>query len=388
VIIKVQVPEGEQLLGEGTVICWKIKEGDTVLKGDILAEIETPKAVVELESPAAGVVSRLLVRDGDAFPLQEPLAMIEQGAEGEDRPDKSAGETAGTGETQSGRPPAESAGPRIPASPAARRLARERGLELAGISGSGPGGRILESDVLARAGAEPGTDVPGRPSDAGERIVPLSPMRRAIAGKLSISKQSIPHFYLTVEVDAAALWEAYTKIKSTREVSLNDFIIRASASALKEFPGINSRLEGDRQVFKQEINIGIAVHVADGLRIPVLRAADRLSLGEISLAAAELVRRAREGRVEGAGAGTFTISNLGMFGVSEFAAVINPPEVAVLAVGQVREAAVVRNGVVSAGRTLSLTLSGDHRAFDGVTGACFLRRVKQILEAPESRDQA
>jgi pyruvate dehydrogenase E2 component (dihydrolipoamide acetyltransferase) len=386
-IIKVQLPEGEQLLGEGTVISWKIKEGDSVQRGDILAEIETPKAVVELESPAAGVVSRILVRDGDAFSLKEPLAIIEHEAVREVRPDGSAGEAAGAGQSKNERLAAEPNRTRIVASPAARRLARERGVELTRISGSGPGGRIQESDVLSYAEPGVGTGAPENLPAAGDRNVSLSPMRRAIAGKLTISKQTVPHFYLTVEVDAGPLWEAYTKIKSAREVSLNDFVVKAAAAALKEFPEVNSSLVGDRQVFKQEINIGIAVHVADGLRIPVLRGADCLSLEEISLAAGELVRKAREGRLEGAGTGTFTISNLGMFDVSEFAAIINPPEVAVLAVGKVREAAVIRNGVISAGQALSLTLSCDHRAFDGVTGAGFLRRIKEILEAPDSQAQ-
>jgi pyruvate dehydrogenase E2 component (dihydrolipoamide acetyltransferase) len=383
-IFKVRLPEGEQLLGEGTVISWKIKEGDSVRRGDILAEIETPKAVVELESPAAGVVSRLLVRDGDAFPLKEPLAIIEQEAAGEGRADGSVEVSAGTGPGKDERSDGEPDVARILASPAARRLASERGIELTRISGSGPGGRILESDVLSCAEGGAATKVPGSLSAAEDKSVALSPVRRAIAAKLTISKQTIPHFYLTVEVDAGPLWEAYTKIKSAREVSLNDFVIKAAAAALKEFPEVNSSLTEDRQVFNQEINIGIAVHVADGLRIPVLRGADRLSLEEISRAAGELVRKAREGKVEGAGTGTFTISNLGMFEVSEFAAVINPPEVAVLAVGKVREAAVVRNGVISAGQALSLTLSCDHRAFDGVTGAGFLRRIKEILEAPAS----
>jgi len=380
-IIKVHLPEGEQLLEEGTLLCWKVKEGDQVGKGAVLAEIETPKAVVELESPAAGVVTRLLLQEGSVFSLKDPVAIIDASTAAKASHEGSKGRDAGLGrgwEKVVGAEPEA----RIHASPAARRLAREKGIDLSQISGSGPEGRIQESDVLAWVAPETGTGTASDAAATEDKIVPLSPMRRAIAGKLTTSKQTIPHFYLTIKVDAGSLWEAYTMLKAKTEVSLNDFVIRAAAAALKEFPEVNSSFQGDRQVFKHEINIGIAVHVAEGLRIPVIRNTDRLTLAEISRTAVELVRKAREGKVEGAGQGTFTVSNLGMFDISEFAAVINPPEAAVLAVGKVSEEAVVRNGLVTPGRTLSLTLSCDHRAFDGVTGAGFLKRIKEILEKP------
>jgi pyruvate dehydrogenase E2 component (dihydrolipoamide acetyltransferase) len=380
-IINVKLPEGEQAFGEGTVLAWKIKEGDSVRKGDIIAEIETPKAVIEFESPQTGVVSKLMVQEGISFPMNETLALIEQ-------QDSAAGVKGRSAEAEErwirtedkpncdGQPNLM----RILASPAAKRLAREKSVDLALVRGTGPGGRIVESDVLPFQGPGAQALPPEGTGVSGEKTVPLSRMRQAAALRLVLSKQTIPHFYLTTEVDAGRLWDEYVRLKALRNVSLNDFIVKAAAAALREFPEINSSVLGDLQIFHGQINIGIAVRVEGGLRIPVLREADRLSLEEITRATSDLVRKAHEGKVEGAGKGTFTISNLGMFDITEFAAIINPPEAAILAVGKVREAAVVRNGTVSAGRLLSLTLSCDHRAFDGVTGARFLRRIRQILE--------
>ena len=379
-IINVKLPEGEQAFGEGTVLAWKIGEGDSVRKGDVIAEIETPKAVIEFESPEDGVISRLLVPEGNSFPMNSTLALI-------DRPDSESVARAGASGSpgsavrtkeipDTGTEPSR----RIPASPAAKRLAREKGVDLARVHGTGPDGRIVESDILAFSESGSRTEPSKGTEGSEDRIVPLSPMRRAVAGKLVLSKQTVPHFYLTTEVDAGRLWDEYTGLRAAGKISLNDFIVRAAAEALKEFPEVNSSVQGDAQVFRSQINIGIAVRVEGGLRIPVLRGADRMSLEEIGRATADLIQKAREGKVEGAGSGTFTVSNLGMFDITEFAAVINPPEAAILAVGKVREVAVVRNGSISAGRVMSLTLSCDHRAFDGVTGASFLQKITRLLE--------
>jgi pyruvate dehydrogenase E2 component (dihydrolipoamide acetyltransferase) len=378
-IIEIRLPEGEQLFGEGTVLSWKIKEGDTVRKGEVMAEIETPKAVIEFESPENGVVTRLLVEEGASFPMKDTLALLDRSG----APAVGPAASIGAAIPSTGNEPSASAGgesaPRIPASPAAKRIAREKGIDLSKVRGTGPGGRIVESDILAFAEAgAPASTAPETPAD---KTVPLSPMRRAVAGRLVHSWQSSPHFYLTTEVDAGRLWAEYTRLKSAAGISLNDFVVKAAAEALGEFPEVNSSVQGDVQIFRKEINIGVAVRVEGGIRIPVLRSADRMTIDEISSATKGLVRKAREGTVEGSGTGTFTISNLGMHDVTEFAAVINPPEAAILAVGKVREAAVVRNGVVSAGRIMAMTLSCDHRAFDGVTGAKFLQRIKTILEA-------
>lgn len=359
-IIDIKLPEGEQAFGEGTILAWKIREGDSVRKGDVIAEIETPKAVIEFESPEDGIVSRLLVAEGEAFPMKETLAQIR-------RQDSAA----------------EAPASRIMASPAAKRIAREKGVDLALVRGTGPDGRIVEGDILAFAESGVRPAPPGDAPMSEDQVVPLSPLRRTAAARLVQSKQAAPHFYLTTEVAADRLWGEYVKLKADREVSLNDFIVKAAAEALGEFPEVNSSIQGEVQVFRGRVNIGIAVRVEGGLRIPVLRDADRMSLEEIGRAAAGLVAKAREGKVEGAGTGTFTVSNLGMFDITDFAAVINPPEAAILAVGKVREAAVVRDGKIETGRIMSLTLSCDHRAFDGVTGAAFLARIKEILEGVE-----
>lgn len=376
-ITRVKLPEGEQAFGEGTIISWKIREGDAVRKGDVIAEIETPKAVIEFESPESGIVSRLLVAEGEAFPIKETLALIDRP---ETAPSGPAAASAGSGgpmTTNKTPEPAAGAEPsgRIAASPAAKRLAREKGVDLTLVHGTGPDGRIVEGDIIAFAERE-------RPAGTApeDKIVILSPMRRASAARLVLSKQTAPHFYLTTEVDADRLWGEYARLKAAGEISLNDFIVQAAARALREFPDVNSSIQGDAQVFRGRINIGIAVRVEGGLRIPVLRDADRMSLEDLARASAALIEKARGGVVEGAGSGTFTVSNLGMFDVTDFAAVINPPEAAILAVGKVRQEAVVRNGAVAVGRIMSLTLSCDHRAFDGATGAAFLKRVKELLE--------
>lgn len=375
-IIDIKLPEGEQAFGEGTVLAWKVREGDSVRKGDVIAEIETPKAVIEFESPENGVVSRLLVAEGEAFPVKETLIQIRRQDFAAEVPAGSAGITDRK-TRDSGPAPAS----RIMASPAAKRIAREKGIDLALVRGTGPDGRIVEGDILAFAESGGRPAPPGDAPMPEDRVMPLSPMRRTAAARLVQSKQAAPHFYLTTEVAANRLWGEYLKLKAGREASLNDFIVKAAAEALREFPEVNSSIQGEVQVFRGRVNIGIAVMVEGGLRIPVLRDADRMSLEEISRAAAGLVAKAREGKVEGAGTGTFTISNLGMFDITDFAAVINPPEAAILAVGKVREAAVVRDGTIEAGRIMSLTLSCDHRAFDGITGAAFLARIKEILES-------
>jgi pyruvate dehydrogenase E2 component (dihydrolipoyllysine-residue acetyltransferase) len=379
-IIDIKLPEGEQAFGEGTVLAWKIREGDSVRKGDIIAEIETPKAVIEFESPEDGIVSRLLVAEGEAFPMKETLVQIRRQDSAAEVPAGPEGipATGSTDHKTRGSGPAPAS--RIIASPAAKRIAREKGVDLALVRGTGPDGRIVEGDILAFAESGGRPAPPGDAPMSEDQVVPLSPMRRTAAARLVQSKQAAPHFYLTTEVAADRLWNEYIKLKAGREASLNEFIVKAAAEALREFPEVNSSIQGEVQVFRGRVNIGLAVRVEGGLRIPVLRDADRMSLEEIGRAAAGLVAKAREGKVEGAGTGTFTVSNLGMFDITDFAAVINPPEAAILAVGKVREAAVVRDGRIKAGRIMSLTLSCDHRAFDGVTGAAFLARIKEILE--------
>ena len=271
---------------------------------------------------------------------------------------------------------------RLFASPAARRVAAETGVDLRRISGTGPGGRIQQADVLAFAEAAAGA--PTAPPALEAKTVELSRMRRAIANNLVHSKQNIPHFYLTIEVDSTTLYGVYEERKQLDEISVNDFVLKAVSLALCEFPDINSQFDGDVQVYKADVNIGIAVSVEEGLLIPVLLKADKMPLSDLAVNARELAAKARAGKVVGAGKGTFTVTNLGMFGITEFAAVINPPEAGILAVGKVSEALAVEDGAIRIGKSMKLTLSGDHRAYDGVTGAKFLARIKELLENPRS----
>lgn len=271
---------------------------------------------------------------------------------------------------------------RLFTSPAARRVAAETGVDLRRISGTGPGGRIQQADVLVFAEAAAGA--PTAPPALEAKTVELSRMRRAIANNLVHSKQNIPHFYLTIEVDSTTLYGVYEERKQVDDISVNDFVLKAVSLALCEFPDINSQFDGDVQVYKADVNIGIAVSVEEGLRIPVLLKADKMPLSDLVVNARELAAKARAGKVVGAGKGTFTVTNLGMFGITEFAAVINPPEAGILAVGKVSEALAVEDGAIRIGKSMKLTLSGDHRAYDGVTGAKFLARIKELLENPRS----
>jgi pyruvate dehydrogenase E2 component (dihydrolipoamide acetyltransferase) len=259
---------------------------------------------------------------------------------------------------------------RVKASPAVRKLAAQRGVDLHGIAaGSGPGGRILSADV------------PAAGQSAGRR--PMSRMRKAIARALQQSKQTIPHFYMRLTLSAEPMLAFYQSCKARFRCSLNDVVVLACARVIREFPAFRSRIEGDELVELPSVNIGIAVAVPDGLVVPVVIDADRLSLQEIAAQTKQLVEAARGGRIQGMGQGSFTITNLGMAGVEEFAAIINPPEVAILAIGAVREAAVVKDGTVRPGKVMTVTLSADHRAVDGMLAARFLGRLKELLEDPE-----
>jgi pyruvate dehydrogenase E2 component (dihydrolipoamide acetyltransferase) len=270
---------------------------------------------------------------------------------------------------------------RVKASPAARRLAAERGIDLAALgAGSGPGGRIVSSDVP--------TEAPRRPAAAamGEATRhEMTSMRRAIGRGLLWSKQNIPHFYMKATIDAEPLWAAYQQVKAAGEFkcTVNDFVVAACAKALQEFPPFRMKLEEDALVETAESNIGIAVGTEDGLLVPVLAGAERLSFREIAAESRRVVGNARSGKLEGVGLGVFTVTNLGMFGVEEFSAIINPPEAAILAVGAVREGVVVRNGAIRPQRVMTMTLSADHRIVDGLVGAQFCARLKELLEAPE-----
>jgi len=432
---------------EGQVVKWLKSEGDGVSRGDIIAEIETDKATMELMARGDGVLRAILVGEGGTASVGEVIALI--GAADEDISELKAaslsaseGNGAGEGRGAVALPDAESAAPtdapageapasgsasaidgRIKASPLARRLATESGVELSAVSGSGPAGRIVKRDIEAAIATGPtvpvataGTPVPVGsgtaapisaapipggpvagpvaapvlvPSGAEFEDVPLSQMRKTIARRLTESIGPVPHFFLTIEVDMGRAMEARRTINAMlepegRKISLNDLIIRATAAALKRHPACNAHWLGDSIRLFNRVHIGVAVAVKDGLITPIIRDADLKGVAHIGAEVRELAGRAREKKLqpdEYTGA-TFSISNLGMFGIHEFTAVINPPEAGILAVGGVEEIPVVEAGQVVVRNRMKITMSCDHRVIDGALGAAFLATLKGMLEEP------
>jgi len=387
---RVVMPKLTDTMEEGVVVKWKKREGDAVATGDVLAEIETDKAVMDLEAFASGTLKRVLVKEGTTVKAGELIAVI--AAPDEDIAavltqtisPASALRSAQAGATTPAQPSTGTRAPgeddRVKASPRARTLARERGIDLASVTGSGPGGRILEEDVL-----KAGTTVSPRPAGATDR--PLSQMRKAIARTTTQSKAPVPHFYLTSEIAMDEAERLRNQLKQTRRFhpSLTDVIVKAAALALARHPEINVSYMGDALRQHGSIDIGIAVGLDDGLISPVLRDCGKKTLEQISTEARALIERARNKRLqphEYTGA-TFSVSNLGMFEVDNFIAVIMPPEAAAIAVGGVRDVPVVGPDGVKPGRRMTVTLSCDHRALDGVQGAKFLKEFKRILEHPQ-----
>jgi pyruvate dehydrogenase E2 component (dihydrolipoamide acetyltransferase) len=404
---------------EGRLVEWKKAEGDAVATGDVLAEVETDKAVMELVARADGVLLKRVVAEGDTVPVAEVVGWI--GAAGEEIPDggraaasaadsatpaapaarpadeesadaaPEAAPTAPTAKVEDqpsrGFSSGESSDGRVKASPVARKIAAERGLDLAAISGTGPDGRIIMRDV------EGAVITP--PAKAGNVAVgasvytdlPLSQMRKTIAKRLVQSIGPIPTFYLTVEVDMERAHEAREALLARDEkgkFSFNDLIIRASAQALTRHPFVNAWWMDDKIRQWQDVHVGVAVAVDEGLITPIIRHADRKSLREIATEVRELAGRARAKKLapeEYTGA-TFTVSNLGMFGIDDFTAIINPPEVAILAVGRIEQKPVVVNDELEIRRRMRMTLSCDHRVVDGATGAQFLKTLVEMLENP------
>ena len=385
-------------MAEGLLVRWVKGVGDSVQKGEVLAEIETDKATIEVESEAGGIVHKHLVPEHTSVPVGAPIAVIGEPGEQVD-----ATELVGQvpGRAAVAKPAATStekvaavvsAGDGdghlpggVRASPVARRLAAEGGINLRDLAGSGPQGRIVKRDVQARLGAA-GTAVAQRVFET-ERV-PLSKLRATIGRRMTASKQQVPHFYVSADLDAGPLMalrrDLNSRLPEDSKFSVNDFLVKAAALALREFPNLNSALEGDQIVRHGEINIGVAVALEEGLLTVVLRGADRTPLRQLSSELRELVGRARAGRVRPADieGSTFTVSNLGMFQVDHFLAIINPPEAAVLAVGSVREEPVVQAGAIVPGTRLQVTLSADHRVTDGAEAARWLQVFRSYTEAP------
>jgi pyruvate dehydrogenase E2 component (dihydrolipoamide acetyltransferase) len=400
-VIPVLMPKAGQSMEEGTINKWHVKPGATIKKGDVIFEIETDKANMDVEAPESGRLARVVVGEGKAIAVLLPVAYIADNdadvdafiaAGGGPAPDTSSSAAAPVAESATAAAPArESAvfsaavadNGRVKASPAARKIAKERGVDLSAISaGSGPYGRILSTDLPLTAPARPAAAAAGAPA-AGTTRKRMSQMRKAIAKSLLFSKQTIPHFYVRLTVDAAPALAYYQARKAQYPCSINDVIVLACARAVGEFPAFRSRIEGDEIVESASANIGIAVGIDEGLVVPVILGAERLDLKTIGAETRRLATAARAGKIEGMGSGNFTITNLGMFGTEEFAAIINPPESAILAVGAAREAVVVKDGALRAGKVMTLTLSSDHRIIDGVLAAKFLARLKELLESPD-----
>ena len=392
----------------GTVVRWHKAEGDTVSRGEVIAEIETDKATVEMESFWDGILGKIVVEEGRVVPVGEVLAVVTEPGEAVPpmepsfpTPSPSGREEAeGRGEgiaAATVSPPGSTT--HVKASPIARRLAREKGIDLAAVTGTGPGGRVTEADVLGYNPSPPGPSPSGRgeAEGRGEGVtaadrIDLSRMRQAIAGVTSRSKREAPHFYVTSEIDMdravdlrAQLNEALREGDGPR-VSVNDLIVKAAAKALEAFPKFNASFKGDHLELHSDVNIGIAVALEEGLILPAIAACSEKSLQEIAAGSTDLVGRAQGGtlRAEEYTGGTFSISNLGMFDVDSFAAIIYPPNAAVLAVGTVKEQPVVRNRQVTVAHVMKATLSVDHRVADGAEGARFLMEVKRYLENPMS----
>jgi pyruvate dehydrogenase E2 component (dihydrolipoamide acetyltransferase) len=435
---KVHMEALSPTMEEGQVVKWHKAEGDAVSQGELLAEIETDKATMELVARGEGILRKILKHEGETAPVGEVIAVI--GGEGEDisalvgaaggnggapEPAKSKSDQkmeaapapapaakaaaparpAGPSAAPSAAPPAAApAGPaappapapeagRLKASPLARRLAREAGVELGEIRGSGPGGRIVKRDVeeAAERAPAPAAAASGAWAPEGPDFedLKLSQMRKTIARRLTESLAPVPHFFLTVEIDMDRAQQARSRINAMLEdrgekVSLNDLVIRAAAAALRQHPAVNSAWMGDHIRRFRRVHIGVAVAVDEGLITPIIRDADRKGVAEIAREVRELAGRAREKKLkpeEYTGA-TFSISNLGMFGIQEFTAIINPPEAAILAVGQVQEVPVVMGGQVVVRPRMKVTMSCDHRTIDGATGAKFLQTLQAMLEEP------
>lgn len=374
----------------GTLLKWLKAEGQPVTKGEPLMEVETDKATVEIEAPGSGILTQVTAKSGEQVPVGQTIACIL--APGESLPpDVLVGVPPSAGEaiksqpeapkTSSPRAATAPAGRHLLASPAARRIAKERGVEIALVKGTGPEGSVLAKDVLhtvAEARRQSSTAASGQ-------IVPLTPMRRLIGDRMAWSKQTAPHFYLSMDIDMHAvirLRAEWPKDDKDREPSFNDFVLHACARALRSFPALNSSFVEGGIRRHSDIHVGIAVALEEGLVVPVVRHADRLHLRVLADLTRELISKAQEKKLlpldyEG---GTFTITNLGMLGVDSFTAIINPPQCAILAIGRIVERVVADNGMFAITPTMTATLSADHRVIDGAAGARFLQEVKFRLE--------
>lgn len=388
---EIVMPKLGLTMESGAISAWLVEEGQEVQKGQALLEIATDKVTMEVEAQAAGILRKILVPPGEEVPVSTTIGVIAAADEdissyGAAAPSSPAPAAAPrpTPAPQPPAPAADSAGRRPhKTSPKARKIAVEHGLDLSGISGRGPGGRIVSADVLALV--ERVQPAPA-PAPVAEGRVELSRAEQVAGERLTASYQQIPHIHLSMDVSAVWLQQFRTGYElEGKKISFNDLIVKAAARTLGEFPRVNSLEEGGHFRYAAQINVGIAVAAEQGLVVPVLRDAASKTIEEIAAEGTRLIDAARRGqlRPDDMLGGTFTISNLGMFGVSRFTAIINPPQVAILAVGAIENRVVAAGADAFAVRPqLTLTLAADHRVVDGALGARFLARLKEVLETP------
>ncbi|UZD24040.1 pyruvate dehydrogenase complex dihydrolipoamide acetyltransferase [Algoriphagus halophytocola] len=409
----ITMPKMSDTMQEGTIASWLKKEGDEVKSGEIIAEVETDKATMELESYEDGTLLYIGVKSGDSVPVDGVIAVIgEKGADFETLLKAQKAESAAGAEESKPEPASEpkkeeapkassapaakstssstADGDRLKASPLAKKMAEDKGINIAQVNGTGEGGRVIKRDVenfvpAAAPQAAAGTAAPavGVESFREENV---SQMRKVIAKRLAESKFGAPHFYLTMEINMDKAIEARKSMNEIApvKISFNDFVIKAAAAALRQHPKVNSSWLGDKIRYNDHIHIGMAVAVEEGLLVPVIRFADNLSLAQISNQAKTLGGKAKNKELQPKDweGNTFTISNLGMFGIDEFTAIINPPDACILAVGGIKETVIVKDGEMKVGNIMKVTLSCDHRVVDGAVGSAFLLTLKSMLEDP------
>jgi pyruvate dehydrogenase E2 component (dihydrolipoamide acetyltransferase) len=415
---EITMPKLSDTMTEGTLVAWKKKKGDTVAAGEVLAEIETDKATMEWEASDDGVLTEIYVQEGGKVNVGEAIALVL--GKGEKAPAKGAASSAATPSAPGSMPPATAASPatattpapattgRVKASPLAKKIAAESGVDLSRVTGTGPGGRIVEADVRAAAGipakpaAAPASTGPVAPkagpaavatAPAGleDKRIPLSGMRRVIAERLLASKTTIPHFYLNIEVDAGPMMKLRADLNSAFEaaggpkLTVNDFVLKAVIAAATKVPAVNASFAGDAIIQYGSVHLSVAVAVDEGLVTPVIRDAQTKSIFEVSSAVKDLAARARTKKLkpDEYQGGTITVSNLGAYGVENFSAIVNPPQSLILSIGAIVKKPVVGPGdTIIAGQRMSLGLSADHRVVDGAIGAHYLAELRKFIESP------